>query len=611
MNPEAFVQWAMDDARTVEERYCVELLIEQCYGRWKVMHNQPPSYEPWQKTAERKRQRKLNPAYEPRYTEEVVRRITEVFPEVKTWHGPSDDRVLRDFKALTFLPNLVDATLHGDFSDLSPLLEMRALRKLAISSSYEDSGLIGQCHQLRELNITFGVKWPEVKGLERLTQLEVLTLKGNLLAFEPGVTFPRVVRAAIHCEPLAARNMRHLPQLPACRLLTLSGVDRLDGIEAFSQLRNLRLECDVKDFAPLAALPELTAFSTSAAQPADVSPLIRVPKLAYAGFNFRYQFAFQPPPPRDYSPLVEAPALRELEVPDCPPVATEVAAINAALPPWSDLFALPEPRALSRLRIHSVPMETLPHRRGVHLAAGETEPIDEQLRRCEARWVARQITQAVTARVGFAEWGKTSVDEFKFPLRTVALTIECYELVEKFGLVFEAAREALARVKEDWYAFVYVDLKSPKLELTREQKRMVEQFRDEQDDFDFEQRKKEWDEFIDRVHRYQIQKQDGRAVDPAKFAAPAPEQPPPAPWEREDEEDEDEDEDESGETGLAVKKKKPEPPPDWDDDEHPLAGHYRMWGILTHSDLWISGDPGLIRFTTGREPDDVVVREKK
>ena len=69
----------MDDARTVEERYGVELLIERCDGRWHVMHNSPPRRQPWETDAERRRQRKLNPAYGPSYIEEVVRRITEVF----------------------------------------------------------------------------------------------------------------------------------------------------------------------------------------------------------------------------------------------------------------------------------------------------------------------------------------------------------------------------------------------------------------------------------------------------------------------------------------------------------------------------------------------------
>ncbi|MBI3878847.1 MAG: hypothetical protein HY301_02130, partial [Verrucomicrobia bacterium] len=78
MDPEAFVRWAMDDARTIEERYCVELLIERCHGRWHAMHNLPLKYD-WDAFHEHHRQRKLNPAYAPTYSEEVARRITEVF----------------------------------------------------------------------------------------------------------------------------------------------------------------------------------------------------------------------------------------------------------------------------------------------------------------------------------------------------------------------------------------------------------------------------------------------------------------------------------------------------------------------------------------------------
>ncbi|MBI3881804.1 MAG: hypothetical protein HY301_17290 [Verrucomicrobia bacterium] len=56
-------------------------------------------------------------------------------------------------------------------------------------------------------------------------------------------------------------------------------------------------------------------------------------------------------------------------------------------------------------------------------------------------------------------------------------------------------------------------------------------------------------------------------------------------------------------------KKKPDPPPSWFDDEHPLADNYRMWGLLSLTDLWLSGDAGLVTFTVGRAPDVVILRE--
>src|ERR1039458_3962344 len=108
------------------------------------------------------------------------------------------------------------------------------------SSQCEDLRPLARCVQLRELELTTGIswwrnrsQWPGVSGLEKLVQLEKLSLAGNLLAFPRGIAWPNVRVATLKCEPLAVRCLRDLPQLSACEFLTLGGVERLDGIEAF------------------------------------------------------------------------------------------------------------------------------------------------------------------------------------------------------------------------------------------------------------------------------------------------------------------------------------------------------------------------------------------
>ena len=66
MNMDAFVSWALADARTVEERYTTELIVEQGLNWWYSHHKicRPFDYEA---IVERHRQRSLNPASEPRY----------------------------------------------------------------------------------------------------------------------------------------------------------------------------------------------------------------------------------------------------------------------------------------------------------------------------------------------------------------------------------------------------------------------------------------------------------------------------------------------------------------------------------------------------------------
>jgi hypothetical protein len=596
MDPEAFVRWAMDDARTVEERYCVELLKERWMGRWRSLRGLPFQND-FEAMVERKRQRHLNPAYQPTYSEEDVRRLTEVVPEITAFDSPSsyDDRPLRDFKALRFLPRLHTAKLGGEFPDLSPLLELAALRTLHLhAQGCEDHTPLARCQQLRELHLTLGSTWPEVKGLENLSELETLTLHGNLLVFERGVTFPKVTRGALKCSPLAARCVRDLPQLPACRLLTLSGVERLDGIEAFAELRNLDLECEVRDFAPVARLPELTSFTCSTPRPLDVTPLIRAPKLLYAAFTHHYKWDFVTNVPRDYAPLVESNSLRQVEVPGCPPVKMEVATLNAVLPPWNDLFERAEPRALPPLRIISAPMNHHPRREEANLLPGETLPLDERLRKCELRWVAKQVERAVTKKLGMSEWGSAEAPDYSVHQRKINLQVESFAAVERLSEIVETARTTLARMKGDYYATFLVGLKVPPAKLTKAQQQLLDQFQKEQEEFESEKRQREREEYLERLHRYQLKKQ---------------EPPPDAPWEREEEKDDD-DEDGDGDTAIAIKED-PEPPPFWKENDHPLADQYRMYGVLTLEGLWVQADPALIKFTFGRAPDEVIEEKKK
>lgn len=611
MDADKFAPWAMDDARTIEERFCVELLVEVYLGHWHSLNKVPYNHN-WDARLEHKRQRNLNPAYVPQYTEESVCRVAEVLPRVTTWSAPFglNERPVRDIKALRFLPNLVELQLQAGVEDLSPLLEMPQLRKLGVSGkSCPDLRVLGQCGQLRELHLTLGTHWPEVAGLEALTQLEVFHLAGNLLAFARGVVFPNVVRGVLDCSPLPARCVRDLPQFPACQFLTLGGVERLDGIEALPRLRNLTLTGEVRDFSPLAALTELTCLTCASPHPLAVTPLARLPKLAYAAFTHNYHFGIDQLVPRDYSPLAEAPALRELHVPNCPPVTVEVATLNSIFPPWSELFALPAPRPLPPLRLISAPWEKLPPLSEMHLMPGETEPMDDGLRQCELHWAARLIGRAVSRRLGAADWGQVETTLSRAAARVVNLRVESFAVVEKLGLIVEAVREALARIQPEYRVELSIDLKTPKLKPTAAQLKLQEQFDREQEEHDWEQRKRERAEYLDRLHRFRLKQEGGGPVKPEEFAAPAPEPPPSAPWDREDDGEDDENMDEG--TGDVAVKKKPDPPPSWDDNEHPLADAYRMWGRITLAETWLTGDAHLVAFLMGRAPDEVMLREKR
>ena len=176
-------------------------------------------------------------------------------------------------------------------------------------------------------------------------------------------------------------------------------------------------------------------------------------------------------------------------------------------------------------------------------------------------------------------------------------TIESFGVVEKLPEIIEAMRTALARLRYDYEASVMIALISPTPEATPAQQQLEDQFLKERDEADFENRHREQREYLERLHRYELKKQEGSEVSPEEFAAPAPQPGPEPPWEQETEDDDE------GRGDVAVKKK-PDPPPSWLDNEHPLADNYRLLAYLNLSELWfMPHHRDVAVYLMRREPD--------
>jgi len=615
MNAEGFIRWALDDARTVEERYTVELLVELGATWWDSRHNiyRQKSLE---EQMERKRQRALNPAYEPHYSETDVRHAAEAWPGVKTWwFSPMglDTRPLRDVKAFGFFTHLEEIHMTScEVGDVSIFAALPNLRVLKFGSSRcEDLRPLAGCTALRELELVIGMgwghiqtRWPEVAGLEKLVQLEKLSLAGNLHVFRRGITWPKVRVAVLKCEPLAARSVRDLPQLPACELLTLGGVEQLDGIEAFPRLRNLTVESDVRDFTPLAALTGLTCFTCGGFEPLDVRPLTRLPKLQKAVFNANFIYAVTAPTPRDFAAFADAPTLRELHVHGCPPVEEEVQMLNSLLPPWDDVWLAETPRPLPpALRFVIAPNQKHPANYDVKFDPEDDGLPDEGLRECEGRWVGRFMTRAITSQLGEADWGNAMANGLN---RNITVTIESFAVVEKLPQIIAAMRGVLARLRHDYTGILMVCLKSPTVVPTPAQVQLEKQFQEQQDKADYERRQEEQKNYLERLHRYELKKQLGDEIKPEDFVPPPPAPLPVPPWQLDDAEDAPSD----GDGDVAVKEK-PDPPPSWFDDEHPLADNYRLMAILNLAEVWfMSHHRDIAIYLMGRQPDLEIPEEK-
>jgi hypothetical protein len=241
-----------------------------------------------------------------------------------------------------------------------------------------------------------------------------------------------------------------------------------------------------------------------------------------------------------------------------------------------------------------------PRRHDSHRCTEEPDLNDKGVRECESRWVGPYITSVISERIGHADWGKVDAEEDR---RTFTASVECYEVVERLPEIVDAARKAMARLRYEYLGQILICLRVPPPQPTAAQAELLRRFRNEQDDADFERRREEEMERLERLYLYQLKRQQGETVDPKQFAPPPPTTPPPALWEVEKDEEDDE-------SGDLVVKRKPDPPPDCLDDEHPLADSYRLMAACTLDTFWV--DPHfapLAIHLMRREPDEVFVGE--
>jgi hypothetical protein len=451
--------------------------------------------------------------------------------------------------------------------------------------------------------------WPDVSGLEKLAQLETFLFAGNLLAFPRGVAWPNVKTAALKCLPLAARSLRELPQLPACEFLTLDGVETLDGIEAMPRLRNLKIETDVRSFEPLVALKQLTCFTSGGFEPVDISPLARLPKLQCVRFDTRFKFRLHPPPPRDFSPLTDAPMLRELHVEGSAPVESEVAVLKPFLLTWDDVLLAVPPRPLpEQARMIVAPWDKNPFHKElpIQLDPEDGGLPDAGLRECEGKWVGRFVEKNIAAKLGAADWGDASGDGL---YRRTIVTVKSFAVVEKLPEIVEAVRASLGRLRGDYHCMLMIALKAPPPEPTPAQKELQEKFDQERDDADLARQERDRQEYLERLHRYQLKKQLGETINPEEFVPP-PRAPLPEP-EAEDEDFSAGDDADAGEGGVAVKEKA-EPPENLWDDDHPLAHEYNLMAHISREEIWFpTHSRDIAIYLMRRPPDEEIPEEKK
>ena len=521
---ESFASWAMDAARSLEERYGAELLIEQTIGTWRHKH-QVKDDSNYEADRLRKKDRQLNPAYEPDYTRRDAQRVEEVLPEFKTLSFSQwNDRPLRDVSWVRFCPALELLSIYQtEIRDVSPLGGLANLRALYIGDSVmADFRPLAQLSQLRTLHITAHCPWPDLAGFERLTELQEFEFMGNVLAVGVIPRLPALLRAKFHhgCGfNVPMRRISDLPEMPELRRLFLENTWQLQGLERLPHLLNLELYGYYDDLAPLAALQELTHLFLSGGEYESIAPLGRLASLR--------RLVLRREEPQDFTPLSELNRLHELVVELCPVNRAEVKSFNALLEPWSIEFAVNPPRPLRPLRLLVYePGEAEPKEKSP--AAPRDWGEDHEMGTSEGRWFARTVNRRLTALLGKG-WGHQEERYISFAGHE-NVDINRPEDIDRLPEIVECLRQIIASARHPWHVLLIVDSLG-RYERDLDEIDAGEDQDEDEEPFDAENERQEWEDrqerrrerraFLERQYRLRLSRELGKTIRPQDFAPPS------------------------------------------------------------------------------------------
>jgi hypothetical protein len=595
---EDFKEWALDPKRTNEELFTLELLLEKGRVVWGWKHKNY-GHDDWDAKRAHSEERRLNPAYRAVVNREYLDCTVEIW-EKFTDFSPNqwNDRPVRDISALRFFPQLETVHLREcEVADFSPLAAMRGLKSVQISEPnllggyvVENLDALAGLPALENLHIGMRTPWPDLRFLATLPALRVFSCRINLLALRDVAALPEVEVASLdedfHCST-PVRSLLELPEMPLLRNLKLKSVASLEGIGRSGRLTNLEVEGPFRDLTPLASLREMTFVKLTGELFTDLSPLARAPSLREIVLNRER--------PLDVSPLAEAPELRELRVERCPILATEVAALNAALHPWSGDFMQVPPRPLGPLRFvawdrkdevykaESLRRHEVKNRVQLEKAARE----DPAFRAAESRWFKEELQTRLERLLGVG-WGIANsthvrlrrycdVMRFREIVQTLReLNADCKEpklfllIVEPHGDMSEDMEAIRARQKGpvDWLDRPF----NAAQEIEERERFRRERLKDRQ--------------YLEREHRLKLQQQQGLDIDPADFSPSADE--PPASKQKAiaggGEEAEDESIEDENDGGVA------DMPPDDGKTESDLAEDLGFYATLNEEGLFVATD---------------------
>ncbi len=580
--PQDFIAWACDPARTNDELFTVELLIELMRYRsnWRFKER----HDSFDIGLAKKKERHLNPAYRPSLLVDEIEELGQHAATVTHFRsGGSYDRPLRDLHALSFFPALEEIGIsHSDVCDFSPLAKLPHLKRLTVMETgtvggYQAAELEqwGEMRELEYFHLFLRHSWPDLRALAKWPALQEFHFHGNILALCDVEILPAAELVEIStggCISVPLRDLTLFPAMPKAKRLILKSTASLNGVERYAHVLNLLLGGEFRDLTPVASLSNVTYLELTGEHFTELAPLCRMPKLRELEFVRERSL--------DLAVLTEAPQLRRVTFSRCPMMRMELAALNAGLLPEAADFEAEESRALVPLKFFVVSKKNEAAKEFFEQRTEEIVKPREAFYQGDKAWEAaetRSFHAALQAKLDTLlgrGWGLAKARSWSAAGQAL-LTFKRFRDTSRIREILELLRGESARSRFPWSFCLNVEPHGDMSYELEELKKLDEETKEAEahwlaafhepehvlrENEESLQRHEETFEYLRREHFLRLQQEQGCAVDP-ELLLPAKEPPIPPPELKDENEELRQSRDDEGENEGGVAIAPPPPPP--------------------------------------------------
>ena len=221
--------------------------------------------------------------------------------------------------------------------------------------------------------------------------------------------------------------------------------------------------------------------------------------------------------PPDLTPMADSPRLHEIAVELSPIIPPELGSLNAMFNPWSEEFALPQPRPLAPVKLFGRDKETMDENKSE--APPRDWADDAEMEKSEAAWGQREISRRLEQLLGKG-WRRIS----GVGAGHCHVTISCGEDIDRLPEIVGCLRQFAATTRHPWNFLLIVD------SLAQYERDMGEIYRDDGEEFNAEREREEWEydrqrrieheELLKRIYKHRLQQELGTPTQPENFTTP-------------------------------------------------------------------------------------------